>query len=139
MKHRLIKPASLPITQSLASHGRWVCALKSTALLVLWLGLLAPATAFEPLDEARILPRDLWPKARTGAIIRRLEPLRRTVEVYDSHPDARILVEYSVDSVGNAWAFELKEWLVAFGVEADRILLRPGTVDEYSLGLSVVK
>ncbi len=135
----LSQARSQKATASALDRGGFSRIFNSVLALTLTLALLSPLHAFEQLDETRLLPRDLWPKIRSGDIIRRLEPLRRTVEAYDGHDNARILVHYSLQSAGNAWAFELKEWLVAFGIEADRILLRPGPVDEYSLALSVVK
>jgi len=112
--------------------------LRSICMSFCLLWLVAGPLAAE-LNAVQLLPRDLWPKSRTGEIIRQIEPLRRTVLIYDQHVDARILIQFADGSAGNAWAFEVKEWLIAFGIEASHVILQPGPVDEYSLALSVIK
>lgn len=107
--------------------------------LIIALSLLLKTPVAAQLDEVLLLERDFWPQTRSGETVREIEPLRRTVEVFDSQREAHIMIQYTEGDVGNAWAFEVKEWLVAFGIEADRILLEPGDLPEQSLGLAVVK
>jgi len=64
---------------------------------------------------------DQWALPRSGAALLKLAPLRAAVEDWIAHPDARIVVVHAGSDVGNLWAGELADWLVALGVPSDHL------------------
>ena len=64
---------------------------------------------------------DQWALPRSGAALLKLAPLRAAVQDWIAHPDARIVVVHAGSDVGNLWAGELADWLVALGVPSDHV------------------
>ncbi len=99
-----------------------------TALAV----LAAPAWAEEEsgLGQPRVLAREDWPVARSGAAVAGIAAVRETVRAMDGGDGRRIVVRHPPGAVGAAWAVELREWLVALGVASARIILEPGDAED---------
>jgi hypothetical protein len=83
--------------------------------------LTSPASAEELL---RALD---WPAVRTGESVRQLPALRNSIAVLGEQPGARIFVRHPGGEAGQAWALEVREWLVALSVPTARIVLEPGS------------
>ena len=64
---------------------------------------------------------DQWALPRSGAALLKLAPLRAAVQDWIAHPGARIVVVHAGSDVGNLWAGELADWLVALGVPSDHV------------------
>lgn|GEM_PF-426032 len=80
-----------------------------------------------PADEREVLTRDQWPQVRTGRSVMALEPLRRVITRFESTARPVVLIRFPGGNLGNAWAFELRDWLVALGIPSSRITLEPGS------------
>ncbi|MBT59051.1 MAG: hypothetical protein CL393_05930 [Acidiferrobacteraceae bacterium] len=98
----------------------------------LWLGisgllfcLLAPPAKAAELRE--ILSRAQWPEVRTGMTVLGIEPLKRSILFFDANPGSRLIIRYPGGDVGNAWAFELRDWLISLGLASKHIRLEPGS------------
>lgn len=81
---------------------------------------------------------DQWALPRSGQALVVLPPLRAAMQDWIAHPGARIVLVHAGSDVGNLWAGELADWLVALGVPSDRIDKRvSGDQQEDSLTLRV--
>jgi hypothetical protein len=97
--------------------------------------LLAGTLAAEP----GYLSRPEWQAANaSGVAVGRLPVLRNTVASAQLHPGARIAVRYPGGDAGNAWATEVREWLVALGISGARVVLEPGSGRPDALALEVI-
>ena len=63
--------------------------------------------------------------------------LRRIVGVWLAHPGSRLVLEPPAGVYGRVWAADLRSWLVAFGIPAERISVRPGLRRGAALGIEV--
>ncbi len=76
---------------------------------------------------AELLPRAEWPAVPTGAAVVQIPSLQRVMLRFQGMADGVIIVRYPGGDLGNAWAAELREWLVALGVSYARVILEPGS------------
>src|SRR5690348_8997687 len=72
-------------------------------------------------DDSFSINADQWALPRSGQALLALPPLRAAVQDWVAHPGARIVLVHAGSDVGNLWAGELQDWLVALGVPSDRI------------------
>lgn len=101
-------------------------ALKALCLcLALMLGGFAPAPSFA--QEREVLTKTDWPKVRTGQSVMALESLQRVVTRFQTAAKPVILIRFPGGNLGNAWAFELRDWFVALGIPSNQIRLEPGS------------
>lgn len=127
-------PASAPGVYNPPMHPALAAALIALAALT------APAWAEEEsgLGQPRVLARGDWPAVRNGAAVTAIAAVRETVRAMDAGDGRRVVVRHPPGAVGVAWAVELREWLVALGVAATRIILEPGDAED-ALALTVVE
>jgi len=78
-------------------------------------------------DEREILTRDQWPEVRTGRSVMALASLQRVITRYEVAAKPVVLIRFPGGNLGNAWAFELRDWLVALGIPSSQIALEPGS------------
>lgn len=96
------------------------------------------ATAARADADSFSISADQWALPRSGQALVVLPPLRAAVQDWIAHPNARIVLVHAGSDVGNLWAGELADWLVALGVPSDRIDKRvSGDQGEDSLTLKV--
>lgn len=107
---------------------RWIGVV---ALVAAWGAVVAPAGAIEYID------RDAWPTIQRGIQVTQYAPLANVVNEFDRDPEASLVILYPGGEAGQAWATEIRDWLVALGVPSRRIALRPGSGVPGSLGLQV--
>lgn len=86
--------------------------------------LLAAST---PLPAAEMITRADWPPFRQGVNVMQLPVLQRLVNDYEKSDGGRIVIRYPGGDRGDAWAIELRDWLVALGINSSHILLEPGS------------
>lgn len=87
----------------------------------LWLALVSvPAMAHA---EAFPIASDLWASPRNGDAVRADPAIRRGVAVYLARANARMRLHHNKRDEPAAQAEELRGWLIALGIEADRIEL----------------
>ena len=84
------------------------------------LTLLVSGTAWGNADRFSI-SSDQWALPRSGAALVQLPPLRAAVQDWIAHPGARIVLVHAGSDLGNLWAGELQDWLVALGVPSDHV------------------
>ena len=80
----------------------------------------------ETLLEQPILGEN-WPDRRTTNTVLAIRPIKKLVEIFAESPHHRVTIRYPGGDKGNAWALELREWLVALGIPSNYILLEPGS------------
>jgi hypothetical protein len=68
-----------------------------------------------------------WPQRRSAYTVLELDPVRAVLSLFSEGGGQNIIVRHPGGDVGNAWAFEFQEWLVAFGVPSYFITLEPGS------------
>lgn len=89
-------------------------------------------------QEREILSRTDWPKIRTGQTVMALDSLKRIIERFESAASPVILIRFPGGNLGNAWAFELRDWFVALGVPSQQIRLEPGSGVPDAMALMVL-
>lgn len=77
--------------------------------------------------EVELLRRGDWPRVRSGETVVGLAPLRRAVANFDALSHPRLIIRYPGGDLGNAWAFEVRDWLVSLGIGSQHIVLEPGS------------
>ncbi len=92
-------------------------------LLLLALLWLPPAVfADAPADpDSFSVSADQWALPRSGGELIRLQPVHDAVADWLADPAARIVIRHAGSDVGNLWADELGDWLVALGIPSDHI------------------
>ena len=68
-----------------------------------------------------------WPHRRTTSTILAVRPIKKLLELFVENPSYRVTIRYPGGDKGNAWALELREWLVALGIPSNYIVLEPGS------------
>ena len=68
-----------------------------------------------------------WPQRRSSHAVLDLDPVQAVLSVFSEEAGQNVIVRYPGGDVGNAWALEFQEWLVAFGVPSYFITLEPGS------------
>ncbi|MDQ2069957.1 hypothetical protein [Natronospira bacteriovora] len=100
------------------SHGR----LLPAAGLVM--AVMLPLSA---MAESWQLSAEEWSRPRSGEVVLSMTPVSRAMAAWEGRNDARLELVYPGGERGELWASELKDWLVALGVEADEVRLLPGS------------
>lgn len=108
-----------------------MCWIRVVALIAAWGIAVVPAWATEYID------RDAWPTIQRGIQVTQFAPLVNVVNEFDRAPESSLVILYPGGEAGQAWATEIRDWLVALGIPGRRIALRPGSGVPGSLGLQV--
>ncbi|MDX1252354.1 MAG: hypothetical protein IDH49_08945 [Gammaproteobacteria bacterium] len=85
---------------------------------------------------ALTLTADQWPSPINGQSVAMLPPLAAAMQDMIAAPDSRLALRHPRSDEGNAWAQELRDWLVSLGVSSDRIEMIPAA-PEGVIGLAV--
>ena len=80
----------------------------------------------ETLLEQPILGES-WPDRRTTKTVLSILPIKKLLELFVETPRYGVTIRYPGGDKGNAWALELREWLVALGIPSNYIVLEPGS------------
>ena len=80
----------------------------------------------EMLLEQPILGKD-WPDRRTTKTVLSIPPIKKLLALFIEDPRRQVTIRYPGGDKGNAWALELREWLVALGIPSSYIVLEPGS------------
>jgi len=87
----------------------------------------APAGAPVILLEMPLHHQD-WPQRRSAHAVLELDSVRAVLSVFSEEGGSQnIIVRHPGGDIGNAWALEFREWLVALGVPSQFITLEPGS------------
>lgn len=68
-----------------------------------------------------------WVRVRTAVGVLQLPALQRVVNEFEAGENSRIAIRYPGGDEGNAWAIELRDWLVSLGISSGDIVLQPGS------------
>ena len=80
----------------------------------------------ETLLEQPILGKN-WPDRRTTNTVLAIGPIKKLLELFVENRRYKVTIRYPGGDKGNAWALELREWLVALGIPSNYIVLEPGS------------
>ena len=80
-----------------------------------------------PALAAEMITRPEWPHLKQGVNVIQLPVLQRLVNEYENSDNGRIVIRYPGGDLGDAWAVELRDWLVALGISSTNIALEPGS------------
>jgi len=88
-------------------------------------------------NEVEVLGAEMWARPRTGARVAAMPPVKKAVRRLLASSDTRLIILYPGGEEGSLWAEELQVWLIALGIDAELIDLRPGSkeVDQIELFL----
>ena len=109
---------------------RWPVAILGLAFFLGWRATLGADVEF--------LARADWPKVRSGDAVIAVPALKHTIMRFDERERAGIVIRYPGGDVGNAWAFEVRDWLISLGVASQHIVLEPGSGAADVLAIEVV-
>lgn len=114
------------------------------SLLLASLPAHADPVASQPLpattaDRVYALDASLWARPRSGEAVAGLAPVREAVQELLGRPGSRLAIRYPGGEEGGLWAQELRDWLVALGVEPELLLMQPGLGRDDLIELQVVK
>ena len=96
------------------------------AVLVLAPGLIAAQNVPRLLLEHIIRHVD-WPQQRNTEAVLSLTAVRDLLDTYREDKRHRITIRHPGGDYGDAWAQELRDWLVALGIPSAQVLLEPGS------------
>lgn len=108
----------------------WVMLLFLVPQGLLWAG---QAIASETLSHKE------WPRTRSGRIVMSIPAIRSIRVQFEKTPDSQIMIRYPGGDLGNAWAFDVRNWLVSLGIAAENIILEPGSDSADTLILEIRK
>ena len=80
----------------------------------------------ETLLEQPILAKN-WPDRRTTKTVLSILSIKNLLELFVENRRHQVTIRYPGGDKGNAWALELREWLVALGIPSNYIVLEPGS------------
>lgn len=89
--------------------------------------LLTAAPLFAEAATLHAISAEEWARPRSGEMLTQMAPLRDAVRQWMDQPQAALVIRYPGGEEGGLWAGELRSWLVALGVSAERIELWPGS------------
>jgi len=101
----------------------------------LWFGLALFACGFDVLAESGVtqvqvdarLDREQWPAQLTTPALLALNPVQQVLSHFESTPTCRITIRYAGGDADRRWAWDLRDWLVSFGVSLSDIRVEPAT------------
>jgi len=99
-------------------HPRWILAVMLVCQSMFW---------SIPVFASEILAHKAWPRTRTGRIVMAIPAIRNIREQFEKTPDSQIVIRYPGGDLGNAWAFDVRNWLVSLGIASVNIILEPGS------------
>ena len=96
------------------------------AVLVLAPGLIAAQNVPRLLLEHIIRHVD-WPQQRNTETVLSLTAVQGLLDTYQEDKRHKITIRHPGGDYGDAWAQELRDWLVALGIPSGQMLLEPGS------------
>lgn len=99
--------------------------------------LVAGMLAGPAMAESWSLDREAWSRPRSGEVVRGMEPVASAVRALQAEADRRLFLVYPGGEAGELWAAELRDWLIALGVDADVVTIRAGAPESDTLLLRV--
>lgn len=101
--------------------------------------LLILSPAFEAFGESWDISAVEWARPRHGDWLVRQPAMVAAIDQLQQTPASRLQIRYPGGDEGVLWAEELQSWLVALGVESDRIERIPGSGAADRIQLRIIK
>lgn len=105
----------------------------------LWLGVGFACAALSTAAQTFVVPPELWDRPRSGRVMLEQPAVRQAVNTWLAQPGARLVVHHGAGQESALLAEELRAWLMALAVEAERITLRNDLKPSEPLTLEVVR
>ncbi|TCS72430.1 hypothetical protein EDC61_10584 [Sulfuritortus calidifontis] len=93
----------------------------------LWLGFLLCAFPLAALGRDCVPSDELWSKPRNAAVVLADPAIRECVLPFLQSGQARLTLRHAPDEEAQLRAADLRWWLIALGLEPDRIALAEAT------------
>jgi hypothetical protein len=81
----------------------------------------------------------LWARPRSGQSVVALPPVRDAVRQLLNQPGSQLAIRYPGGEEGSLWAEEIRDWLVALGLEPQLLIMQPGLAHDDRIELQVVQ
>lgn len=78
-----------------------------------------------------------WASPRSGQSVASMPPLPEVVSILLAKPKARVMLYHPGGDEGQIWALELRDWLVALGIESRRVELQAGNPDNDAIAITI--
>ncbi len=88
-----------------------------------WLMLGLVFAAGPAIAQSFALPAEMWAAPRSGEVVRAEPAVRRAVEAWLVQPNRVLGIRHQRRDEALAQAEELRGWLIALGIDAERIVL----------------
>ncbi len=95
--------------------------------------------ALSAAAQTFVVPPELWDRPRSGRVMLEQAAIRQAVNTYLAQPGARLVVHHGSSQESALLAEELRAWLMALAVEAERVTLRGDLKTSEPLTVEVVK
>ena len=73
------------------------------------------------------LPQQQWAKPKRAETILAIPEIAQVLQELQDQPRSNLLIRYPGGDEGTVWAYELRAWLVSFGLPSRMIEMRPGS------------
>ena len=73
------------------------------------------------------IDRTQWPEQRNSGSVLALTQINAILSQFDEVQAHRVTIRYPGGDLGNAWALEVRDWLVALGMPSAAVILEPGS------------
>ncbi len=93
--------------------------------LLLLLASGQPGLAIEV--EEQTIRQDQWPQYANGTSLSNLPQIQRVLTLFDENGGVQIVIRYPGGEAGIAWARQLYNWFVAYGVPSAYLSMEPGS------------
>ena len=86
-----------------------------------------------------VLARDEWSPSAHSDVLLKIPALHSILERFEEKPGLGLIIRHPGEAGGKAWAEEVRRWLVANGIPADRIHLHIGARRADQLELRIAR
>jgi len=94
------------------------------------LGVLLLLFSGSLMAESWQLTLDEWSRPRSGEVVMEMAPVADAVLAWHQESDRHLELVYPGGEQGEIWVAELRDWLLALGVDRRAIRLQPGAPSE---------
>jgi len=112
--------------------------MKYSVRIVLLAGIAA-GTAAQAGAQSFVVPPETWDRPRSGAAVMERPAVKQAVGSWLALPAARLTIHHGPGQESVLQAEEIRAWLIALAVEADRVTLRNDLTGAEPLRLEVVR
>lgn len=104
-----------------------------------FLACIAAGAAVQASAQAFVIPPETWDRPRSGAAIMERPAMRQAVGLWLGLPAARLTIHHGPGQESLLQAEEIRAWLIALAIEADRVTLRNDLKGAEPLQLEIVR